>query len=67
VAFGSTATKTATSSGTGGGVSVTFTPTPTALPDTGIADNLGGPGLFIAAILFIVVLFFARQLRLRNS
>lgn len=64
---GATATKTATTSGTGGGINVTFTPTPTALPDTGFADNVGGPGLFIAAILLIVVLFFARQLRLRNS
>lgn len=65
----STATKTATPAtpGTGGGVGATFTPTPTALPDTGFADNIGGPGLFIAAILLIVVLFFARQLRLRNS
>jgi hypothetical protein len=65
---GSTVTATATLiSGSGGGSNLTRTPTPTALPDTGFADNVGGPGLFIAAILLVVVLFFARQLRLRNS
>jgi hypothetical protein len=50
-----------------GGGAETRTPTPTALPDTGFADNLGGPGLFIAAIVLVAVVFFARQLRLRNS
>lgn len=65
---GGTATKTPTAlGGIGGGDNLTRTPTPTALPDTGFADNVGGPGLFIAAILLVVVLFFARQLRLRNS
>lgn len=67
-AGGATATKTATSiGGIGGGINVTFTPTPTGLPDTGFADDVGAPGLFIATILLLVVLFFARQLRLRNS
>lgn len=56
---------TATRTPLGGGL--TRTPTPTALPDTGFADNVGGPGLFIAAVMLVVVLFFARQLRLRNS
>jgi len=64
---GSTVTATLTPIGSGGGDAATRTPTPTALPDTGFADNVGGPGLFIAAILLVVVLFFARQLRLRNS
>jgi hypothetical protein len=65
---GGTATKTATPTALGGGgEGLTRTPTPTALPDTGFADNVGGPGLFIAAVLLVVVLFFARQLRLRNS
>ncbi len=66
----STATETASTTpepGTGGGTSETRTPTPTALPDTGFADNFGGPSLFIAAIVLVAVLFFVRQLRLRNS
>lgn len=69
ISVGGTATQTPTSvSGIGGGGDgLTRTPTPTALPDTGFADNVGGPGLFIAAIVLVVVLFFARQLRLRNS
>ena len=62
-----TPTKVATTPAVGGGEGLTRTPTPTALPDTGIADNLGGPGLFIAAIVLVAVVFFARQLRLRNS
>jgi len=60
-------TFTATAPGGVGGGGETRTPTPTALPDTGIADNFGGPGLFILAAALVVVLFFARQLRLRNS
>jgi hypothetical protein len=43
------------------------TATPTALPDTGFADNVGGPGLFIGAIVLVAVLFVARQLRMRNA
>jgi len=63
-----TATRTFTPTGPGGGgEGLTRTPTPTALPDTGFADNFGGPGLFIIAIALIAVVFFARQLRLRNS
>ncbi len=70
ISIGGTGTRTATPTalgGSGGGEGLTRTPTPTALPDTGFADNVGGPGLFIAAIVLVVVLFFARQLRLRNS
>jgi cytoskeletal protein RodZ len=73
---GATATPTRIGGGTStGGTSTatvaagsqTRTPTPTALPDTGFADEVGGPGLFILAIALVVVFFFARQMRLRNT
>lgn len=63
---GATATRTPTVSG-GGGEGLTRTPTPTALPDTGFADEVGGPGLLILAIALVVVFFLARQLRMRNA
>jgi hypothetical protein len=43
------------------------TPSPTALPNTGFADEVGGPGLFIAAIVLVAVVFVVRRLRLQNS
>jgi hypothetical protein len=38
-------------------------PTTTALPVTGIADELGTPGLIIAAFVFVVIIFLMRRLR----
>ncbi len=52
-------------SGIGGGVGVT--PTATALPNTGFMDEVGAPGLFIAALALVAVLVLARRLRLQNS
>lgn len=40
-----------------------LTPTPTGLPDTGFADDVGFPGLILAAFLLVVVIFIARRLR----
>ena len=37
--------------------------TTTALPTSGIADEFGLPGLVIAAIVLVVVIFLARRLR----
>jgi hypothetical protein len=38
-------------------------PSPTALAGTGIADEYGLPGLFVMALAFIIVILFARKLR----
>jgi hypothetical protein len=38
-------------------------PTTTALPVTGIADELGTPGLITAAFIFVVIIFLMRRLR----
>ncbi len=59
---GTAATSTESSIGGGG-----QTPSPTALPNTGFADEVGGPGLFIAAIVLVAVVFVVRRLRLQNS
>jgi len=53
--------------GSGGGEGLTRTPTPTALPNTGFADEVAAPGLFIAAIILVAVLVLARRLRLQNG
>ena len=53
--------------GFGGGEGLTRTPTPTALPNTGFADDVAAPGLFIAAIILVAVLVLARRLRLQNG
>jgi cytoskeletal protein RodZ len=42
---------------------LTHLPTSTALPATGIADEYGAPGLVIAGIALIAVIFLARRLR----
>jgi len=42
---------------------LTVVPTSTALPKTGIADQYGAPGLVLAAMVFIAVIFLARRLR----
>jgi len=49
-----------------GGIKASVTPpgpTTTALPVTGIADELGTPGLIAAAIVFVVIIFLMRRLR----
>ncbi|MEK7323645.1 MAG: hypothetical protein AAB217_00125 [Chloroflexota bacterium] len=63
-ATGTGTAATSTESSTGGGGQ---TPSPTALPNTGFADEVGGPGLFIAAIVLVAVVFVVRRLRLQNS
>lgn len=47
---------------TGGGVTGGFV-TATALPDTGLLDDVGGPGLVIAGILLVLALVVVRWLR----
>jgi len=42
---------------------LTVVATSTALPKTGIADQYGAPGLVLAAMVFIAVIFLARRLR----
>ncbi len=39
------------------------TPSPTALSQTGFADEVGLPGLFIAAVILLAVILLARRLR----
>jgi hypothetical protein len=41
----------------------TIIPTSTALPNTGFADEFGAPGLMLAAIALVVVIFLVRRLR----
>jgi hypothetical protein len=41
----------------------TGTPGPTALPDTGFLDDVGLPGLLLAAAALVLVIFLARRLR----
>ena len=41
----------------------TFIPTSTALPNTGFADDVGLPGMLLAALAFVVVIFLVRRLR----
>lgn len=41
-----------------------LTPTPTALPGTGFMDEVGLPGMLGAAVLLLVVIVFARRLRM---
>jgi hypothetical protein len=42
---------------------LTNVPTSTALPKTGIGDEFGAPGLVIAGMMLIAVIFLARRLR----
>jgi hypothetical protein len=44
-------------------LTMTVFPTSTSLPDSGFADNVGLPGLLIAAITLVVVIILARRLR----
>jgi hypothetical protein len=45
----------------------TIIPTSTALPNTGFADDVGGPGLILTAIALVVVIFLVRRLRASSS
>lgn len=64
-----TATAQATSGTTVAGVRTAVltvgpgTPSPTALSKTGFADEVGLPGLFIAAVILLAVILLARRLR----
>ena len=41
----------------------TIIATSTALPNTGFADDIGAPGLIIAALALVIVIFLVRRLR----
>jgi len=41
----------------------TIIPTSTALPNTGFADDVGIPGMFLMALALVVVIFLVRRLR----
>jgi len=41
----------------------TFIPTSTALPNSGIGDEVGIPGMFLASLALVVVIFLVRRLR----
>ena len=45
-------------------VQMTVVSTTTALPTTGIADELGLPGLVVMALAFVIVILLARRLRI---
>lgn len=49
--------------GTATPVALTGTPSPASLAQTGFADEVGLPGLFIAALILVVVILLARRLR----
>jgi hypothetical protein len=44
----------------------TLKPTSTALPETGIADELGTPGLIVVAFVLVVIIFLMRKLRMAS-
>jgi cytoskeletal protein RodZ len=46
---------------------LTTYPTATALPGTGLADQYGAPGLVIAGMALVAVIFLARRLRATPS
>ncbi len=45
------------------GSTTTVFPTSTALPSSGFADEVGLPGLVVAAMILVAVIFLARRLR----
>lgn len=49
------------------GAQLTPTPTATALPSTGFADEVGLPSLLMVGGLLLVVILFARRLRMGGS
>lgn len=63
----STAQATSGAAAAGGGTTTPTvgpgTPSPTALSKTGFADEVGLPGLFIAAVILLAVILLARRLR----
>lgn len=60
----STAQATAGTTGTPGTPAAgARTPSPTALSQTGFADEVGLPGLFVAAVILLAVILLARRLR----
>jgi LPXTG-motif cell wall-anchored protein len=69
----STPTAAATQAGIGGQVgnsptpeaemTATPVPTSTALPDTGLAEDIGIPGLFGIALLLVLLIFLTRRIR----
>ena len=46
---------------------ITVMPTSTALPTTGFADEVGLPGLLGLTVMFLVVIFLVRRLRMSSS
>lgn len=48
-------------------LTVTVMPTVTALSNTGFADEVGLPGLFLGALVLFVVIFLARRLRATSA
>ena len=46
---------------------LTIVPTTTALPQTGLVEDVGIPGLVIMALAFIIVILMARRLRFAPS
>lgn len=44
-------------------LTVTVMPSVTALSDTGFADDVGLPGLFVGALVLVAVIFLVRRLR----
>lgn len=44
-------------------LTVTVMPTVTALSNTGFADDIGLPGLFVGALLLVVIILLVRRLR----
>lgn len=45
----------------------TIIPTSTALPNTGFVDEFGAPGLMLAAVALVAVIFLVRRLRASPS
>jgi len=45
----------------------TIIPTSTALPNTGFVDDFGAPGLMMAAVVLVLVIFLVRRLRTSPS
>jgi hypothetical protein len=46
---------------------LTIVPTTTALPQTGLVEDVGIPGLVVMALAFIIVILMARRLRFAPS
>lgn len=66
-AFQTQAAIAAEGTGTPGSTSVAIQTTPTSLPNSGIMDDLGLPGLVGAAFALILIIFLARRLRFSTN